>query len=239
MSQIFSDVQIFGQIFPDVQIFSQIFSDGQIFCQVADVLSTSLHTTSKKYKAWKNLHTDLYTTNLMDKSTKWIAKPTEKGRINYEERLEAIARRYRNNGTNKPKGVSVQTGGTADTNPPDSNNPTLSKKMAHDENEESREHCKKMAWKEPHHANDTEVLNSNSNTDAVELIEMAMPASDELSVYLHFKMIISALIKQLARMYAVGVELTCLHILQVGAQGCLCQWVLCTCVQVPWTWLHY
>ena len=39
LSQMFSDVQIFGQIFSDVEIFSQTFSDGQIFCQVADVAS--------------------------------------------------------------------------------------------------------------------------------------------------------------------------------------------------------
>jgi len=47
----------------------------------------------------------------MDRSTKWTTKPTEKGHIVLEEKLEAIARRYRNNSTKKPKGVSAPTGG--------------------------------------------------------------------------------------------------------------------------------
>ena len=128
----------------------------------------------------------------MDRSTKRTTKPTEKGRIVLEEKLEAIARRYRNDSTKKPKGVSAPTGGTADTNPPNSSTPTSSKKWTHDNDEESQEHSRKMARQEQStpRANDT---------DTGELNAMAMPALDELSVYPHFKMIISELIKQLAR----------------------------------------
>ena len=137
----------------------------------------------------------------MVRSTKWAAKPTEKGCIGLKEKLEAIARRYRNDGMKKPKGVSAPTSGTADTNPPNSSTPTSSKKRAHDDNEDHPEHSKKTARKEQPTpcANDTEALDCNSDTDGGELNETAMPASDVLSVYPHFKMIISELIEQLAR----------------------------------------